>query len=162
MDYLLAVKALLLLMAANGAPILARKLLHRRFEQPIDNHRRLADGQPLFGSSKTWRGVFAALLATPVAALILSLSPWIGLLAAVFAMAGDLLSSFIKRRMHFAPSDMALGLDQVPESLLPLLVIGPLLGIGWSTVLLLTLVFLVLELALSQVLYRLNIRKRPY
>ena len=162
MDYLLAVKALLLLMAANGAPILARKLLHRRFEQPVDNHRRLPDGQPLFGPSKTWRGVLAALLATPVAALILSLSPWIGLLAAVFAMAGDLLSSFVKRRMRIAPSDMALGLDQIPESLLPLLVIGPLLGIGWSTVLLLTLVFLVLELALSQVLYRLNIRKRPY
>ena len=162
MDCLLAAKALFLLMAANGAPILARNLLRRRFDRPIDNHRRLADGQPLFGPSKTWRGVIAALVATPVVALALSLSPWIGLLTAAFAMMGDLLSSFVKRRMRIVPSDMALGLDQIPESLLPLSVVGPLLGIGWSTVLLSTLVFLVLELALSQLLYRMNIRKRPY
>ena len=162
MDYTLAAKVLLLLMAANGAPILARKLLGSRFNRPIDSQRRLADGQPLFGPSKTWRGLFTALLTTPVVAALVSLSPWIGLLTAAFAMAGDLLSSFVKRRMRIPPSDMALGLDQIPESLLPLLVVGPLLGVGASTILLLTLLFLVLELALSQVLYRFNIRRRPY
>jgi CDP-2,3-bis-(O-geranylgeranyl)-sn-glycerol synthase len=162
MDYILAVKVLLLLMAANGAPILARRLLGGRFKRPVDNHRRLADGQPLFGTSKTWRGLFAALLATPVVAVLMSLSPWIGLLTAVFAMTGDLLSSFVKRRLRIPASGMALGLDQIPESLLPLLVVGPLLDIGGSTILLLTLLFVALELALSQLLYRLNIRKRPY
>jgi hypothetical protein len=36
-------------------------------------------------------------------------------------MAGDLFSSFLKRRLNLPPSSPALGLDQVPESLFPLL-----------------------------------------
>src|SRR6478736_778738 len=38
-----------------------------------------------------------------------------------FAMAGDLFSSFVKRRLHLASSSMAIGLDHIPESLFPLL-----------------------------------------
>jgi hypothetical protein len=37
-------------------------------------------------------------------------------------MAGDLLSSFVKRRLNLPPSSRATGLDQIPESLLPALV----------------------------------------
>jgi len=37
------------------------------------------------------------------------------------AMAGDLFSSFVKRRFGFQPSSRATGLDQSPESLFPLL-----------------------------------------
>ena len=48
--------------------------------------------------------------------------PWnIGLVVAVWAMVGDCLSSFVKRRLKMPSSSMALGLDQIPESLLPLL-----------------------------------------
>ena len=37
------------------------------------------------------------------------------------AIADDLLSSFVKRWMGLASSSMAIGLDQIPKSLLPLL-----------------------------------------
>jgi hypothetical protein len=40
---------------------------------------------------------------------------------AFMAMLGDLFSGFVKRRLGMGPSDKALGLDYVPESLLPLL-----------------------------------------
>jgi CDP-archaeol synthase len=40
---------------------------------------------------------------------------------AATAMAGDLLSSFVKRRFGLAPSSKATGLDQIPEALFPLL-----------------------------------------
>ena len=36
-------------------------------------------------------------------------------------MAGDLFSSFVKRRLHLPSSSMAIGLDHIPESLFPLL-----------------------------------------
>src|SRR5438477_12422592 len=36
-------------------------------------------------------------------------------------LAGDLLSSFLKRRFDLAPSTKATGLDQIPEALFPLL-----------------------------------------
>lgn len=162
MDLWLAGQLLLLLMVANGAPILARNLFGSQWEQPIDGGYRLPDGRPLFGPSKTWRGVFSALAATPVAALALGLPSDLGLLIAALSMAGDLLSSFLKRRLGMASSDMALGLDQIPEALLPLSLAGHQAGLEWPMIIGLTVLFLVLELLLSRVLYILKIRKRPY
>lgn len=162
MDLAVVTKLLLLLIVANGAPIVAHRLFSTRGAWPIDQDYRLPDGQPLFGHSKTWRGLIAAVLATPPAAWLLGLPPMIGLHVALLAMLGDLLSSFTKRRLHIPPSGMAFGLDQIPESLLPLLVVGTELGLSLTAVLQLSLVFLVLELVLSRLLYHLKIRKRPY
>jgi len=56
-------QALLLLFIANGTPILARLLLVERCSAPINQGKASAfDGQPLLGSSKSWRGVIAVLL----------------------------------------------------------------------------------------------------
>ncbi|MBU2478959.1 MAG: CDP-archaeol synthase [Gammaproteobacteria bacterium] len=151
-----------MLLAANGAPILGRLLFAERFSQPVDGNHLFSDGQPLFGPSKTWRGIVFALLITPLIAVLLRLPIEVGLLIAVLAMLGDLLSSFIKRRLRIAPSGMALGLDQIPESLLPLLGAGLYFEMDWLAFAELALIFLVLELLLSRVLYWLNIRKQPY
>ncbi|MFN2309194.1 MAG: CDP-archaeol synthase [Gammaproteobacteria bacterium] len=158
----IALKLLLLLLAANGAPVLARYLFGQRGAWPIDRDYRLGDGQPLFGASKTWRGLLAAGLVTPPLAVLLALPATTGLALAAAAMAGDLLSSFVKRRLRIPTSGMAFGLDQLPEALLPLLVVGPGLGLGPADAVLLSLVFLVLELVLSRLLYHLHIRRRPY
>jgi hypothetical protein len=40
----------------------------------------------------------------------------------VGAMIGDLFSSFLKRRLRMPPGSVAIGLDQIPEALLPALV----------------------------------------
>lgn len=162
MDLLLPAKILFLLLAANGAPILGRLWFAERFSQPVDGNHPFSDGQPLFGPSKTWRGIVTALLITPLFAVLLALPPLLGLLIAALAMLGDLLSSFIKRRLHIAPSGMALGLDQIPESLLPLLGAKLYYQMDWFTIAQLTLIFLILELLLSRILYWLNIRSQPY
>src|SRR5262249_24399228 len=44
-------------------------------------------------------------------------------------MAGDLFSSFLKRRIGLGPSSKATGLDQVPESLFLLLACQPVLSL---------------------------------
>jgi hypothetical protein len=75
--------------------------------------------RPLLGPSKAIRGLAVSLLVTTLVALLLGLQIWIGLLLAAAAMAGDLLSSFLKRRLHLAPGSKATGLDQIPESLFP-------------------------------------------
>ncbi len=155
-------KLLCLLLVANGAPVIAWDLLGERFAWPVDGGRRWRDGRPLLGPSKTWRGLGAALLATPAAAVALGL-PWAtGLMVAAGAMAGDLLSSFVKRRLTIEPSGKARGLDQIPESLLPLLAVRDRYGLGWGDIALLVAVFFVLEMTISPLLYRLGIRKRPY
>ncbi len=112
---------LVLLTLANGAPVVAKKIFGERFNSPLDGGVAFFDGRPLFGKSKTIRGIVVAVLATAAAAPLIGLSLATGAIVAAAAMAGDLLSSFTKRRLGFKPSSQALGLDQIPESLLPML-----------------------------------------
>ena len=153
---------LLLIIIANGAPILIRVLLHDDYKLAIDFGKKLPDNRPIFGASKTWRGLFAAFIATPVAAWLLGHLPETGVLIAIYAMLGDLISSFIKRRLAMKPSSMAPLLDQVPESLLPALAMMETFNLNIPSVMLLVLIFVISDLALSRTLYRWGIRKKPY
>ena len=121
MQTVLLFQLLLLVVAANAIPVVAKKLFGPAMAWPLDGGITLSDGQPLLGTSKTIRGVFLSVLLTPIVAMLLGLSWQVGLVVALSAMAGDLASSFLKRRMGLRPSSQAIGLDQIPESLLPLL-----------------------------------------
>ncbi|MCB1800952.1 MAG: CDP-archaeol synthase [Gammaproteobacteria bacterium] len=153
---------LLLLLTANGSPIIAREILGDRLDFPLDHATMLADGHRLLGASKTYRGLVAALLSTSLLATIFGLHWSVGAIIAAVAMLGDALSSFIKRRLGLPVGAMALGLDHVPESLLPLLACKPLFDLSWIQLALLTLAFMLLHRVLSHLLYRLGVRKRPY
>lgn len=152
----------LLLFIANGSPIVARLALGARFALPLDAGVTLFDGRPLFGESKTLRGLLASILLTTFAASLMGLGWVIGFVVAVTAMLGDLTSSFIKRRRGLRSGDMALGLDQVPESLFPLLAVKSLLDLSWTQIIVLTLLFTPLSLLLSRLLFRAGIRRRPH
>ena len=76
-------------------------------------------------------------------------------------MAGDLLSSFLKRRLGLAPSSRATGLDQIPESLFPLLACEQLLSLTAFDIAD-TAIFLIGEVALSRLLFKFHLRDRPY
>lgn len=156
------VKLLLLIVTANAVPVLLTTLLGRRFATPLDGGRKFLDGRPWFGKSKTLRGITGALLATLLVARLLHLPLAIGLLVAAGAMAGDLTSSFIKRRLNRPPSSQAIGLDQIPEALFPLLLVQSLMHLGALSIVFLTLVFMVLEMTLSPLLHKLHLRKTPY
>jgi CDP-2,3-bis-(O-geranylgeranyl)-sn-glycerol synthase len=159
---MLTLKLLFLLMVANGAPVLMKKALGGRGAWPVDGGALWRDGRPVLGPSKTWRGLAAAVALSGGGALIVGWPVWLGAVFGGCAMLGDLFSSFLKRRLGLPSSAMALGLDQVPESLLPLLAVRGELGLGWGYVLWLALLFLVLELAFSRVLFALHVRDRPY
>ncbi len=77
-------------------------------------------------------------------------------------MTGDLVSSFTKRRMGLAPSSMAPGIDQVPESALPLLLLMDPLGLSALDLVLGVAVFWIGELVLSRLLFQIGMRDRPY
>ncbi|MFO1424736.1 MAG: CDP-archaeol synthase [Candidatus Competibacteraceae bacterium] len=153
---------LLLILIANGVPIIAAAVCGDRGARPVDGGRRWIDGRRLLGDAKTWRGVALAPLAAALGATLLGWSAMVGLTIGAAAMLGDLLSSFVKRRLGVPTSGMALGLDQIPEALLPLLAVADVFGLSWPAIAATTAGFIVLELALSRVLYRLGIRNRPY
>jgi CDP-2,3-bis-(O-geranylgeranyl)-sn-glycerol synthase len=158
----LLIKLMVLLGVANGTPVFARKLFGDRFAWPLDGGLRFFDARPLLGPSKTVRGVALALTAAALAAPALDLEWTLGLTVGAFAMLGDLASSFAKRRLGRAISSQALGLDQIPESLFPLLAVQQRLGLQAWDIALLVGAFLVLELLLSRLLFRVGLREQPY
>jgi CDP-2,3-bis-(O-geranylgeranyl)-sn-glycerol synthase len=162
MQVLLLLQLLILLVVANGAAVAAKKLLGHAFSQPLDGGVRLFDRQPIFGPPKTIRGVVASLIATSVCAELVGLGWEVGALVATFAMAGDLFSSFVKRRLRLASSSMAIGLDHIPESLLPLLASRLLLPLGALDVVAGVTIFVVGALLLSPILFKLRIRDEPH
>jgi CDP-2,3-bis-(O-geranylgeranyl)-sn-glycerol synthase len=162
MHLTLILELLILLAVANGTPVFAKKLLGDRFAQPLDGGSLFADGRPLFGPSKTVRGLLLSILATAAAAALLGLGWQVGAIVGAVAMAGDLASSFVKRRLALPPSSRATGLDQIPESLFPLLAASALLPLGALDIVVATLAFFLGEIVLSRLLYKWRIRDRPY
>jgi CDP-2,3-bis-(O-geranylgeranyl)-sn-glycerol synthase len=153
---------LFLLMLANGTPVIAKKILGVRYSYPVDCRLTFADGRPLLGRSKTFRGVVLAVAVTAAAAPLVGLAWDVGLLVGGFAMAGDVFSSFCKRRLNLPSSSRASGLDQVPESLFPALACRNLLGLTTADIVVCIVVFFVGEIVLSRVLYAFRLRDRPY
>ena len=158
----LIVELLLLLAAANGTPVLAKRLFGDVLAYPLDGGRVFLDGRPLFGSSKTIRGIATSIVATASLATLVATTFTAGLVIGVAAMAGDLVSSFFKRRLGYASSSRVFGVDQIPESLLPAVVGKGLLGLSLIDIMLVVAVFLVGEIVLSWILFRLHIRDQPY
>lgn len=158
----LPLRLLILLGFANGLPLAARALLGARWAYPLDGNRRFLDGRPIFGASKTVRGAVLAIAATTAVAPLLGLGWRIGALVGSLAMAGDLFSSFAKRRIGLPPSSPALGLDQIPEALFPLLACRAPLALSLAGVVLVVAVFFAGEVLISRLLYAFRLRERPY
>lgn len=158
----LVIKILFLLLLANGTPIIAKKLLGSKLAYPLDGGKRFIDGRCWFGASKTLRGIISSIFVTSIGAALIGYSMQTGVLFAVASLLGDLTSSFIKRRLGLPPGSRALGLDQLPESILPLLFCWSTLGLDIPTAVTVVVVFFIGELILSRVLFRLHIRDHPY
>ncbi len=162
MDIILILKTFVLLSVANGAPVLAKRLLGAHLAQSIDGGAHCADGRPWLGPSKTFRGVFASIITTTATAPLIGITWQLGLLTAITAMTGDLMASFVKRRLGYLPSERALGLDQVPESLLPAIAIAPFLPLSLYDITAVVFLFSLASPIASRLLFHLGIRDRPY
>jgi len=155
-------KLLTLLVLANGAPIIARHVLGDCCNWRLDGGLKTPQGQPLLGPSKTLRGLLAGVALTAAVAPLLGIDWRWGAALGALAMLGDLLASFIKRRLGYAPSSQAPGLDQVPESLLPLLSLQSVFHLHLVSILMVVLAFSVVVYLLSRLFYLLGIRRHPY
>ena len=162
MQPLAIMKALILLTLANATPLIAKNICGDRLAHPIDGGIRFLDGQPLLGESKTIRGISLSLLVTSACAPLLGLAWTVGMLVGSVAMLGDLFSSFIKRRIHLPAGSRATGLDQVPESLFPLLACRHALSLTAVDIAVCVVAFLAGELVLSRLLYKYRLRDHPY
>jgi len=162
MQPLLDLQLLVLLTLANGTPVIAKKIFGDRLAWPLDGGLSFIDGRPLLGRSKTVRGIVLAVLAAGLGGALIGPGWRIGLAVGALAMVGDLLSSFVKRRLDRRPSSQAIGIDQIPEALLPLLACRAALGLGLLDIVAVVAAFFVGEIVVSRLLFRLHIRDEPY
>jgi hypothetical protein len=162
MQWFLSLKLVVLLTVANGIPAIAWRVFGEHFNQPLDGGIAFVDKQPIFGHSKTIRGIILSLVAATASAPVLGLEWVSGLCVGGVAMLGDLGSSFLKRRLNMPPSSRATGIDQIPECLLPTLAIRPTLGLGALDIIFVVAVFFLGHVMLSQLFFKWKIRNRPY
>ena len=152
MRFWLVEQLVLLLVISNATPVIFSLLAGRHWNQPLDGNRLFRDQRPLLGPSKTIRGVLGAVLVTALLAPLFSLTALQGAGFALLAMAGDLCSSFIKRRLGIASSRSAPFLDQLPETVLPLWAMQPALGADTYEMITAVALFIVLDLLLSRLI----------
>ncbi|MDE2135947.1 MAG: CDP-archaeol synthase [Gammaproteobacteria bacterium] len=141
---------LLLVVIANTAPWAAAHIFHKHWTTPLDLGKTMQDGTRLLGSHKTWRGLIAAVVACALAAQLFGLGLALGAAFGALAILGDASSSFLKRRLRRPPGAELPGIDQIPESLLPLLTMQRPLGLGLLEILMIAAAFAVLDIAATK------------
>jgi CDP-2,3-bis-(O-geranylgeranyl)-sn-glycerol synthase len=162
--------------AANASPVALGG------GRPIDGGRKFFDGRPIFGPGKTVRGFAAGVASGVVVGMVLCLlhpfllgnrepvpglrpfSPYL-LLSSILslgALTGDLLGSFLKRRLGMARGDPAFLLDQLGFLVFALLFAYPFFQPSRAMVLFLLLFTLVLHLGTNILAYKLGMKEEPY
>lgn len=149
---------LVFMLWVNVLPPLANVLWGNRLALPLDAGKAWRDGRSLLGEHKTLRGVLISVVGGTAASPLLGVTWWVAGTAALVAMGGDLLSSFIKRRLDYPSGEPVPVLDQVFEGLFPAAFLAPHLGLAWWQALTVTALFIPLTYWASRfwsyVLYR--------
>jgi CDP-2,3-bis-(O-geranylgeranyl)-sn-glycerol synthase len=151
--------ALLLVIVANVAPWAAGRLFGARGAAPLDFGMQLRDGTRALGAHKTWRGLISGALGCGLASLLCSYSFLLGAVFGALSLLADAASSFVKRRLGTVPGTELPLLDQLPEALLPLLILSGYLKIGLIDCLGIAAVFLLLDLAATRLRHPVNTAK---
>ncbi|WP_372966402.1 CDP-archaeol synthase [Marinobacter sp.] len=159
---LLSLELFALLVLANGAPVVMARLFRDCGNWPVDAGQLWTDGRPLLGPSKTWRGIVSGTLCCLLFAAWVGLGWVFGAVFGALSLLGDLISSFIKRRMGMRSSARALWLDQLPEAGLPMLMAWLWLSLPLWEVVAITLLFALSNMLFSPLLYRLGVRAQPH
>ncbi len=151
---------------ANGAPVVFGG------GHPIDRGKKFWDGRPIFGSHKTIRGFASGIIiGTFVGWVQEALAPNVGLpqgsLTLGFALSlgaliGDLIGSFIKRRLNLKPGE-SLPLSDQLDFVLVALLFGLLVSPPSPTAALIMIILTgPVHLLVNAIAYLLRLKKTPW
>ncbi len=153
-------------MVANAMPVFIR------YGRPIDGGRRLWDGKRLFGDGKTWEGLLTGVMGGYLASI--TVSAYIGsilffykpFIASIAGLLGDILGSFIKRRLGIERGEPLPIIDQtdfILASTTVYILFNETIFLEKPLYILYSiLVVILLHLSTNYVAYRLGLKKKPY
>ncbi|MBU2561993.1 MAG: CDP-2,3-bis-(O-geranylgeranyl)-sn-glycerol synthase [Nanoarchaeota archaeon] len=164
---------------ANMAPPLFKKM--RFLDYPVDFGAKWK-GKPLFGSHKTYRGLFfgiiAAIITSYVQSVLFSSSGWLrqaslidysahnfvilGVLLGFGALFGDIVKSFFKRRVNVKPGRPWIPFDQLDFVVGALLFLAFVYVPSWKVVLFLLVVVPILHILTNHIGFYLGINKSKW
>ena len=144
-------KILILLFLINGTPPVLTFFFPEILKRPLDNNYNFWDGYPVLGKHKTIRGFFSAVIAGSLFGYFIGFSLFISILAGLFSMLGDCISSFIKRRLKLKEGTSIPGLDQIFEGGFPLLLFYWVYSLSWQITLGSLLIFIIIAFKVSKI-----------
>lgn len=158
---------------ANMAPVFVRRI--KFLDIPVDFDKKFK-GKPIFGSHKTWRGLFFGILFGVVVAYIqfrlnssaffaglsfVDYSNWfvLGLLLSLGALVGDLVKSFFKRRVGVKPGKRFIPWDQIDYAVGAILFVYIVHALTAMQIVLILLISFFGHILINHLGYYLKIRK---
>jgi CDP-2,3-bis-(O-geranylgeranyl)-sn-glycerol synthase len=162
---------------ANMAPVIVKDAF-KSLKVPIDFNKKIKN-KPIFGKNKTFRGlVFGVLFAVIVAYLqflfyknnifaglvIADYSNWllIGFLMGFGAIFGDLIESFIKRRMNYEPGKSLVPWDQTDFVIGALIFVYPFVELSLDKILIILVISLMLHIIVNHLAFYMKVRKEEW
>jgi CDP-2,3-bis-(O-geranylgeranyl)-sn-glycerol synthase len=145
----------------------------KRFTTPVDFGRSFR-GKRILGDGKTWRGLICGVMAGGLCGLLQQhLSPeglfpmtaLIGFLLGLGALVGDMVESFIKRRMGMGRGHPLILMDQLDYifgAFFFAWIVVPMRTIGWEYLALICAITVPLHMFASVVAWKLKMKKNPW
>jgi len=159
---------------ANMAPVLSHKINFLNY--PVDFNKKFM-GKPIFGSHKTWRGLFFGRIAGILVAYVQHLLQYnypffaslsffyyynwlaIGFLLGFGALCGDLVKSFFKRRVGIKPGARFIPWDQIDYSIGSLLFVSIAFVPSWQIIVTVIVASFILHVLVNHIAYYLKLSK---
>ena len=129
---------------------------------PLDGGRTWRDGEPLLGDHKTVRGTISGLAAGTLTGILQGV-PLRGVLLAVGAIGGDLIVSFIKRRLKLKPGallPLADQMDFIVFAVILLSIFQPLPG--WDRIIAILVATLPIHYLTNVIAWLLKLKSNPW
>lgn len=126
----------------------------------MDMGKKFLDGRRIFGEGKTTCGFLGGLAVGTMVGLLQG-RPLLGFMLAIGALLGDLVGSFIKRRLGMARGQAAPGLDQLGFVVVALVLASLVEMPGWQAVAAILILTPPIHLATNLIGYKLGLKTKP-
>lgn len=162
---------------ANSAPVIFKNML-KKLAIPVDLNTKI-NGKPVFGKNKTYRGFFVGIISSIIIAYIQSMlysydffsrlsfidySNWLlfGFLIGAGVLFGDLIGSFIKRRIGISSGESFVPLDQLSAPIGAILFISVVYVPSLTAISVILVISFIFHILFNHIGYYLKLRKKRW